>query len=183
MNFPVAILKDFGLALLVTSVSACASPHGARESLAGGEQISSTAQIVQPTSMMLIELDADRDRLLTREELASGADAEWRVVAEAAGTEELRPVDFSRWIENAIGTKDTPFTHIAVDTDANGSISDIEFRGALEREFNIADRDKDGVVTRAELVNSVQARQRSQSHPARGDGRQQRRGGRRPPRN
>ncbi|MBT8473128.1 MAG: hypothetical protein KJN99_11040 [Marinicaulis sp.] len=134
--------------------------------------------------MILIEFDADRDRLLTRSELLAGADAEWRVIAEAAGADELRPIDFSQWVEKAIGTKETAFTHIAVDTNANGTIGAYEFRSALEREFSIADKDKDGVVTRAELVKSFQVRQGQQSRPSRNQGeRHQRGGGRRPPSN
>ena len=189
-NFPVSKALTALLILTITACASSAGPKGPNRSDAArsGAQKQATFHYLKPTSLILSEFDGDSDRKITREELSAGIKNEWKMTTKEAADGQLGPIEFSHWVRMVLGTSDTQFSHLSVDTNANGTVSEDEFRAALEREFNLTDTNKDGVLVRSELVSMFEPQFRSQrrngnanrNRQGRGEGRGE---GRRRPRN
>lgn len=167
-----------GVIALGITASACASSSPPREEASRGPSVPVYFHYAKPTSLVLVEFDADRDRKITTAELGAGIDHEWQLAAGEEADGDLGAIGFQNWVQNAVGTVDTRFTHLTVDTDSDGSISEDEFRAALEQEFEAADNNKDGNVTRTELVTFFERQSRGQNAGGQraGEGRGQGRG-------
>ncbi len=153
------LLKFLAVALVVVAGAAgCAPrrppPFGGPP---GGEAGFRGGLIAQPIALVFVDFDADRDQCTTSAEVALGADANWRVL-DADGDGAGSPIEFSDWALLAMGSAQPTPGRFAFDRDASGSISQREFLAQLEMEFGRLDADKNGCVTRAELVELVEPR-------------------------
>lgn len=160
------ILQRFLIAFaLIGLVSACASSGKPdRRGNRGGDRPETAStipfQYAKPISFILVGFDSDQNKIISESEVAEGALAEWALATREAGSAQLSPIDFRKWMENTLGSHTLSFTHIALDTDQSGSVDEIEFQTALVREFNLADKNEDGLLTRSELLDEFIPRRR-----------------------
>lgn len=106
--------------------------------------------IAEPVAMMIAAFDRDGDARVTREEFDAGLRHSFDSMNPRDGT--LGYIAFSDWSERWLGDRNTlpsPF-----ETDANGDnrITFDELSARFAALFTRFDRDKDGVLTRKELV-------------------------------
>lgn len=151
-------VKSAAIILMVTTVSACASSQSSRNQSRAEAQ--PAFHFAKPVSLVLISFDSNDDRSISRDELNAGLDREWQLVTANTEKNFLGPIDFGKWVTASFGSDDLQFSHFTVDINANGSISEDEFDAALIKEFDKADADSNGVVSRAELVSEFSPRNR-----------------------
>ena len=110
----------------------------------------------EPAATLIAGFDANGDARVSRAELEAGARRSFEAIDTAkAGT--LGYIGFADWAERFLGDRNalpSPF-----ETDGNGDnrISLAELQAKLREFFTRYDRDKDGSVTRAELL-TIRAR-------------------------
>jgi hypothetical protein len=106
--------------------------------------------VAEPVALAIAGFDADGDARVTRAELAAGVKRSFASVAGSADT--LGYIAFADWAERYLGNRSalpSPF-----ETDANGDnrIGLAELEAKFAEVFARLDADKDGVLTRAELL-------------------------------
>lgn len=107
--------------------------------------------VAEPVALAIAASDADGDARVTRAELEAGVRRSFATIdTAAAGT--LGYIGFADWAERYLGNRSalpSPF-----ETDANGDnrISLAELEAKFAEIFARLDLDKDGVLTRAELL-------------------------------
>lgn len=105
--------------------------------------------VAEPVALLLTGFDRDDDARVTRAETTAGLAAitsggEW-----ASGIGYIAYADWSaRWLGDRNGVP-TPFD---VDRDGNGRVTAAELSDRVAAIFDRLDADKDGVLTRAELL-------------------------------
>lgn len=148
-------LSMMGLALVVLLLSACAGgpPPGDREpdQARGGWQAA-------PVALLLVEVDADGDRVVSRPELEQALPNLFRE-ADSDGSGGITPIEYRDWAVAVFGTEDAPPGRMAFDINGDGRIDPDEFTGTLTAIFAAADKDHDGRVSRADLVELVRVQQ------------------------
>lgn len=126
---------------------------------AGGEGIgegSGEGWRVEPVALLLGDLDADRDRVVTRAELERA----WRDLFRAADSDAgggVTPLEYQGWSAAVLGTPDAAPGRLAFDPNGDGRIEPAEFEAGLVAAFARADSDGDGRVLRSELVSYIRA--------------------------
>jgi hypothetical protein len=116
---------------------------------------STTAQpastvIVEPVAMMIAAFDADGDARVTRAEFDAGL----RRSFDSAGPRDgaIGYIGFSDWSERWLGDRNTLPSPFETDRDGDNRISFDELSARFALLFARFDADKDGVLTRKELV-------------------------------
>ena len=150
-------LKLVLIAGLSASTVACSSgpqrrggppPGGTGER--GGAMTGVNGKFARPVALLFAGMDIDRDMVVTRAETDMVIRTEWRGIAgEDFST---GPIALADWLETALGTPDAQPSTVAFDNNFDGVISMSEFESRLTAEFDRLDTDKDGSLTRAELV-------------------------------
>lgn len=107
--------------------------------------------VVEPVAVAIAGFDADGDARVTRAELSAGVARSFAAI-DTAGAGSLGYIAFADWAERFLGDRNalpSPF-----ETDANGDdrITAAELAAKFAEVFARLDRDRDGVVTRAELL-------------------------------
>ena len=137
-----------------------------------------TGYVARPISVLLVSMDDDHDKVITASELAAGIQREWQELT-ASGGDDVSPLRLGDWSEQTLGKRDSLPTHVAMDRDLNGQVTRSEFADQMKREFALLDKNRDGQLTRGELIFALPERQYNQDM---GGGRPpQGRGGDRPP--
>ncbi|WP_375398769.1 EF-hand domain-containing protein [uncultured Sphingomonas sp.] len=130
--------------------------------------------VVEPVAMLLAGFDADGDGKTTRAEMEAGAKRTFAAI-DTAWTGKLGYIAFADWAERWLGDRNALPSPFEVDSDGDNQITLAELTAQLGRTFDRLDRNRDGALTRAELL-TIRA-----SSGDRGDiGRGKRRGGRPP---
>jgi len=156
-------------------LAACASgPRGPGELRAGGApQVRSgligATHVVSTGGLLIAGFDANGDAAVDRAELAAGA-ARAFSAADADGSGGVTPVEHGNWAQIWLGSRSAVPGWITFDNNLDNDITPAEFNDTLDDLFTRLDQDKNGSVTRSELLSERPAR------PRRGDG------GERPPR-
>jgi hypothetical protein len=107
--------------------------------------------VAEPVAVAIAGFDADGDARVTRAEMEAGVRRSFAAI-DTAGAGTLGYIGFADWAERYLGNRSalpSPF-----ETDANGDdrISLAELEAKFAEVFARLDVDKDGVLTRAELL-------------------------------
>lgn len=172
-------LSMMGLALVVLLLSACAggSPPGEREPGDRDVDRARGGWQAAPIALLLVEVDADGDRVVTRRELEQALPRLFEG-ADSDGSGGITPIEYRDWAVAVFGTEDAPPGRMAFDLNGDGRIDPGEFRGTLSAIFVATDKDHDGRIVRADLVELVRVQQTTGGpggKPVGGGGRPQRR--------
>lgn len=145
------------------SLIACASSAPARGTYAEGEADRSRGYAAQPIGLYFSGLDADGNRITTRDELITGINADW---AEFGRTPSA--AIFSGWSVRSLGSNAARPGFLSFDTNLDGLISQAEFTQRLTQDFENMDKNGDNRLDRRELVRLIERRQERRANP-RGD--------------
>lgn len=170
------LLPALATALAVLSLAACASnPRGGPDG--SGLRIQQSAEVA-PEGLVFLEFDADHDRVVTTAELRAGLETDWTQASKGAAS--IGHIDLRAWLVSVLGSDEFDFGPVGFDTNLDSVITKAEFISALTQRFNGLDLDKNGAVSRAELVRRVESLGRGRPAPGGGPpgGGE---GGRRPP--
>lgn len=153
-----------GLSLAVF-LSACASSSGPEnrhltpeDNLRSGGSITA----VHPIGLVFASMDTDGQAGLSLAELKAGTEKEWAVLNSGA---KVSAIDYGNWSLSVMGSREVQPNFLSFDSDFNGGLTKTEFTNGLKREFERADENKDGVVTREETIYLINL-------PRRGEGRE-----------
>ena len=107
--------------------------------------------IVEPIAMAIAAFDIDGDGRTTRAELVAGVVRSFAAI-DIGHTGKLRYLDYADWALRYLGDRNALPSPFDVDTNGDDAISLDEMQAAFAAAFARYDRDRDGVVTRAELL-------------------------------
>lgn len=133
-------------------LSACASGSGSdRRILTPQDNLRSGGSIaaVRPIGLLFASMDTDGQTGLSRAELETGIEKEWAVLNSGA---KVSAIDYGNWASSVMGSSEVMPNFLSFDSDFNGGLTKKEFRNGLIREFERADKNQDGLVSREESV-------------------------------
>lgn len=107
--------------------------------------------VVEPVAMMIAAFDGDGDGKVTRAELAKGVAASFAAF-DLAKTGSIGYIAFADWAERWLGDRNALPSPYETDANNDDRITLAELETKFEAIFTRLDRDKDGVLTRAELL-------------------------------
>ena len=144
-------LSGLGCALLL---SACASSSSETRRLTPQDNLRSGGSItaVRPIGLLFASMDTDGRAGLSRAELEAGAEREWAVLSSGA---KVSAIDYGNWALSVMGSREVMPNFLSFDSDFNGGLTKREFENGLMREFDRADENEDGLVSRQETTYSI----------------------------
>lgn len=158
-----------------TTLSACASKPDRKgpppEDRRANHKPRSSGTFLHSIAAVFITMDTNKDKTTSRTELSQGIDSEW-----SGFSGKLSAVNFTPWVIENLGSVDATPNFMNFDQDFNGVITKDEFSQSLEQKFNQLDKDKDGNLTRSEMVIAFAAPQGQRSGRRGQDSRPQREG-------
>ncbi|OWK32399.1 calcium-binding protein [Sphingomonas mucosissima] len=110
----------------------------------------------EPAAMLIATFDADGDARVTRAELEDGLAASFAAI-DTARAETLGYIDFADWAERFLGDRNALPSPFEIDRDGDNRVSLRELQARFSEYFTRYDRDRDGMLTRAELL-TIRAR-------------------------
>ena len=107
--------------------------------------------LVEPAAMFVAACDANGDARVTRAELAACI-ARSFATADGAASGKIGYIAYADWEQRWLGDRNALPSPFEVDTDGDDHISLAELQARFGAYFDRFDLDRDGVLTRAELV-------------------------------
>ncbi len=151
--------KIFPLLAAIT-LSACASqlepsaPRLASDGPTRTLQALNGSRIAMPVGLFLTSLDIDRDTRVSRIEVTDGAAGSFD--ASDGNTDGyLRAIEFVAWSRTYLGSEYSMPGRLQFDHDQDGRVSRSEFTVTFDEVIRRLDTDRDGTLTRAELLVEV----------------------------
>ena len=105
----------------------------------------------EPAALFIAACDANGDGRVTQAELAAGV-ARSYATAEGAATGSIGYIAYADWAQAWLGDRNALPSPFEVDRDGDNRITLPELQARFAQFFARFDRDKDGVLTRAELI-------------------------------
>jgi len=142
-----------GMAAIMT-LTACAGGSNTRseaDELRGPAYRQSA--FLSGAALLFVQFDADADYVTSRAEVEAGARGEWDRAS--GGADKLTPIQFDLWSAKALGGPNLGPYRLAFDSNVNNEITAAEFTAAVLAKFEFWDKDKDGRVTRADMVERL----------------------------
>lgn len=135
------------------SLAACASgpPRGGPQGDVGSAYRPSA--FLSGAALLFVQFDADGDYAASKAETEAGAQREW--ARASGGATVLSPIQFDTWSAKALGGPNLGPYRLAFDSNVNNEITQTEFTGALIAKFDAWDKNKDGVLTRVEMIERL----------------------------
>ena len=115
-----------------------------------GPQQPPATMVVEPVAMLLATFDGDGDGRTTRAEMEAGARRGFAAFDKGAGG--LGYIAFADWAERWLGDRNALPSPFEVDADGDNKVTLAELIAQLARTFDRLDKNKDGALTRAELL-------------------------------
>ena len=106
--------------------------------------------VVEPVAMAIAGFDANGDARVTRAELDTGVRRSFASVAK--GAKDIGYIDYADWAFAWLGDRNALPSPFEVDRDGDNRITSVELEAYFDRTFARLDKDRDGVLTRAELL-------------------------------
>jgi hypothetical protein len=116
----------------------------------GGPRQPNALMTVEPVGMMIAAFDSDGDGRVTRAEFDAGVRHSFDTIA--AGRDAIGYLAFSDWAERWLGHRAALPSPFEVDVNGDNRITLDELQDRFALFFTRFDADKDGAITRAELV-------------------------------
>jgi hypothetical protein len=110
----------------------------------------------EPAAMLIATFDTDGDARVTREEMEDGLLRTFAAI-DTANVGMLGYLAFADWAERYLGDRNALPSPFEVDRDGDNLISTRELQARFSEYFTRYDRDRDGMLTRAELL-TIRAR-------------------------
>ena len=107
--------------------------------------------LVEPAAMFVAACDADGDARVTRAQLEACV-ARSFATADGAASGKIGYIAYADWAQRWLGDRNALPSPFEVDTDGDDHISLAELQARFRAYFDRFDLDRDGVLTRAELV-------------------------------
>ncbi|MCU6455377.1 EF-hand domain-containing protein [Sphingomonas sp. A2-49] len=107
--------------------------------------------VVEPVGMAIAAFDADGDGRTTRAELAAGV-ARSLAAIDTAHAGSIGYIAFADWAERWLGDRNALPSPFEVDADGDDRITLAELQAAFARVFARLDVDRDGSVSRKEVL-------------------------------
>jgi Ca2+-binding EF-hand superfamily protein len=107
--------------------------------------------VVEPVAMMIATFDADGDGRVTRDEMRKGVAKSFAAI-DTGNTGKLGYIAFSDWAQKWLGDPNALPGAYETDSDSDNQITLAELQAKFDQIFTRLDKDKDGVLTRAELL-------------------------------
>ena len=107
--------------------------------------------VVEPVAMAIAAFDADGDARVTLAEVAQGVRRSF-AETDRAGAGEFGYIAFADWAERWLGDRNAVPSPFETDSNGDNRISEAELQAQFAKVFARLDRDKDGVLTRAECL-------------------------------
>jgi len=107
---------------------------------------------VLPVAMAIAGFDGDGDTRVTRAEFDAGVAREWRR-ADVNGDGNVGAIEHGSWAERTLGSQGALPGLLDLDADGDDRISRDEFVHFFAQRFLALDKDKDGVLSRSELIS------------------------------
>ena len=143
-----------GLGLVL---AACAGgPRGGSPGGPGGDMTGAAyrqSAFLSGAALLFVQFDRDGDYVTTRAEADAEAASEWGRASSGAAT--LSPIAFEAWSAKALGGPNLGPYRLAFDTNVNNEITQAEFLSAVTAKFEFWDKDKDGRLSRQEMVERL----------------------------
>lgn len=150
MRIPILALVAF--AALPAVAQTAPRPTGAAPAPAPAPPPPSQATlVVEPVAMMIAACDMDGDARVTRDELHRCLSASFAAV-DTAHAGKLGYIAFADWAERYLGDRNALPSPFETDADGDNRITLAELTAKFDAIFTRLDRDKDGVLTRSELL-------------------------------
>ena len=107
--------------------------------------------VVEPVGMAIAGFDANMDGSTSTAELAAGVRRSFDAI-DTAHAGSLGYIAFADWAERWLGDRNALPSPFEIDTDGDNRITLAELQAQFARVFARLDRNKDGTVSRAELL-------------------------------
>ncbi|RJF90826.1 EF-hand domain-containing protein [Sphingomonas cavernae] len=132
--------------LLSTGVSEARKPPPIDPALLSAPTISAT-----PAAVMIAGFDRDQDTRVTRAEFDAGLDRSFKH-GDTNADAQISLIELSGWAQSWLGHSGALPGQYDFDRDGDDRVSRDEYRVEFNRRFAEMDKDKDGVLVRAELI-------------------------------
>lgn len=107
--------------------------------------------VVEPVAMMIATFDADGDGNVTRDEMRKGVARSFEAI-DTDHKGKLGYIAFADWARKWLGDANALPSAYETDADGDNQITLAELQAKFDQIFARLDKDKDGVLTRAELL-------------------------------
>ncbi|MDQ2891848.1 MAG: EF-hand domain-containing protein [Pseudomonadota bacterium] len=107
--------------------------------------------MVEPVGMLIATFDSDGDGRVSQAERTAGVARTFRE-GNASGSGQMGYIDYADWAARWLGDADALPSPFTVDTNGDNVITLDELQASIAHIFARMDTDKDGVVTRKELL-------------------------------
>ena len=107
--------------------------------------------VVEPVAMMIAAFDTDGDGRVTRDEMRKGVAKSFAAI-DTANSGKLGYIAFSDWAQKWLGDPNALPGAYETDSDSDNQITIVELQAKFDLIFTRLDKDKDGALTRAELL-------------------------------
>lgn len=107
--------------------------------------------VVEPVAMMIAACDTDGDARVTRDELYRCVATGFAAI-DTSHSGKLGYIAFADWAERWLGDRNALPSPFETDSDGDNQITLAELTAKLDATFVRLDKDKDGALTRAELL-------------------------------
>ena len=114
------------------------------------ERLAPATIIAEPLALVIAAADADGDARTSRAELAAALARSFAAVAK--GGRDIGYIAFADWARRELGNPGALPSPFEVDRDGDNRITQAELQARFEVIFARLDADKDGLLTRAELL-------------------------------
>jgi|GEM_PF-3926204 len=148
----VLCLSGLGSALILSACASSSSSDTRRLTPQDNLRSGGSIMAVRPVGLLFASMDTDGQAGLSKTELEAGAEKEWAVLNSGA---KVSAIDFGNWALSVMGSRDVMPNFLSFDSDFNGGLTEREFENGLAREFDRADENKDGIVSREETTYSI----------------------------
>lgn len=137
--------------LLVTACPVAAAQRGAAP-VSPQDQPARATIMAEPVAVMIAAFDADGDARVTRAECMAGVTRTFNSI-DTSGKGWLGYIEFADWAERWLGDRNALPSPYETDTDGDNRVTLAELQAKIATIFNRLDKNKDGVLTRAELLS------------------------------
>lgn len=112
------------------------------------------ARSYAPVALLFAGFDANADRRLDRAEIEAGIARAWKA-ADPQGARSIGLIELGDWAADWLGDQSAPPGRFDFDRNGDDRISAAEFKAEFERQFAKFDANRDGFVTRAEMLQAA----------------------------